>query len=166
MPDDPNPPEAGAEGSSQPEFKAITSQDDLNRIVSERVKREQAKFADYKDLKSKAAEFDKLSEANKSEIEKANERVSKAEAEVAAVPAKVADALRGHLVSLHGIEAEDAELFLTASDPELLLKQVDRLLGRAGERKKQGNHAPREGGNPAAPEDPKRQVANQLFGGG
>lgn len=130
------------------EFKAITTQADLDRLIGERVKRERDKYADYKELKTKADEFDRLAEANKSEIEKANDRVTKAEAEVAQVPTKVAEQLKDHLVELHEISAEDAELFLTATDPELLLKQVSRLLGRQVEREETNNVSLREGDRP------------------
>lgn len=143
-------------------FKPITSQDELNRIIGERVKR--AKPADYDELKAKAARLDEIEQANKSEIEKANDRVAKAEAEAAKVPSLVAGQLREHLVKLHEINAEDAELFLTASDPELLLKQVDRLVERGAQRKK-SNHVPREGATPASSGgDDMRSFTNELFG--
>ena len=145
------------------DFKPITSQDELNRIIGERVKR--AKPADYDELRTKAARLDDIEQANKSEIEKANERVTKAEAEAAKVPSLVAGQLREHLVKVHEIDAEDAELFLTASDPELLLKQVDRLLARGSQRKKTGNVVPREGANPTSSGgNDMRSFTNELFG--
>jgi len=97
-----------------------------------------------------------IEEANKTESEKVADRIAKAEAEVASVPTKVADALRSHLVTLHEIDKDDAELFLTASEPDLLLKQVSRLLGQSDKRKKQNNVSPREGTTTAASTDPKR----------
>lgn len=143
-------------------FKPITSQDDLNRIIGERVKR--AKPADYDDLKAKAAKLDEIEQANKSEIEKANDRVAKAEAEAAKVPSLVAGQLREHLAKLHAIDSEDAELFLTATDPELLLKQADRLLARGSQRKK-SNHVPREGTSPTSGGSEERELARSLFAG-
>ena len=49
-------------GDEQPtgDFKPITSQDDLNRIIGERVARAKAKYADYEDVKAKAARLDEL----------------------------------------------------------------------------------------------------------
>ena len=156
------------DGSTPPEpkpFTPITSQDDLNRVIAERVQRERGKYADYNDLKAKAGRLDEIEQANKSEIEKANDRVAKAEAEAAKVPSLVAGQLREHLVKLHGIDGEDAELFLTANDPELLLKQVDRLLARGSQRKKTGNVVPREGSNPTSSGgDDMRSFTNDLFG--
>jgi hypothetical protein len=68
------------------------------------------------------------------------------------VPAKVADALRTHLAALHDFDKDDVELFLTADDPDVLLKQVARLQAQSGARKR--NHVPREGTNPAPPDRP------------
>lgn len=81
-----------------------------------------------------AKELEQLKESQKTDAEKAAERLAKAEADAATVPAKTAEALKAHLIDLHKIDAEDAELFLTATDPELLLKQVERLLARSGKR--------------------------------
>ncbi len=120
-----------------------------------------------KELKARASRLDELEDAQKTETEKTAERIAKAEAEVAAVPAKVADALREHLVALHEIDKDDAELFLTGTEPDLLLKQVTRLLARSDEQtaasKRTGNHVPREGNNPSKPANNVRDFATQLF---
>lgn len=151
-------------------FTPITSQEEFDKALKPRLERERSKYGDYKDLKEKASKYDELEQANKSEIEKATERVAKAEAEVATLPAKVAEALREHLVALHEISAEDAELFLTATDPELLVKQVNGLIGRAGAAneaaRKNGNWSPREGTNPPAGGDNNdAEFAASLLGG-
>lgn len=78
----PNPgdPTPGGDGG-----KTFT-QADLDRIVTERLNRQKAQFGDYDALKAKAADFDKLQDANKSELEKAQEAARKAEeARVAAL---------------------------------------------------------------------------------
>lgn len=100
-----------------------------------------------KENASAAKRLTELEEAQKTEAEKAAERIAAAEAEVALVPAKVADALRDHLVDLHKIDSEDAELFLTAAEPELLLRQAARLVDQSDTTKK-GNHVPGEGRTP------------------
>lgn len=124
--------------------------------------REQEKRA--KDNAAAAKRLTELEDAQKSEAERANDRISKAEAEVASVPGKVADALKAHLVTLHGIDDEDAELFLTADEPELLLKQVTRLLGQSDKRQRK-NYVPREGENPSAASSDEATFARDLFGG-
>jgi len=65
----------------QSEFTPITTQDDLDRVVGERLARERAKFADYGDLKAKAQRFDEIEEKNKTELQKLQERAEKAEKE-------------------------------------------------------------------------------------
>lgn len=104
-----------------------------------------------------------LEDAQKSETEKAADRIAKAEAEAASVPAKVADALREHLVALHEIDPDDAELFLTANDPELLLKQVTRLVGQSDKQKKT-HVVPGEGKTPQPKADERSAFADFLTG--
>ena len=53
------------------EQAATFTQADLDRTVGERLARERAKFADYNDLKSKAARLSEIEEASASETEKA-----------------------------------------------------------------------------------------------
>ncbi len=122
--------------------------------------REQEKRA--KDNATAAKRLADIEDAQKSESEKVAERLAKADAEVATVPSKVADALREHLVALHEIDKDDAELFLTATDPELLLKQVTRLVGQSGKRKT--NTVPREGQTSSTSgTDEEREFVRGLF---
>lgn len=85
-------------------------------------------------LKEKAARLDAIEAEQKSDAEKQAERLAEAQAEVEKIPATVTDLLRIHLVGLHKISDEDAELYLTATTPDVLLKQVDRYveLSKAG----------------------------------
>lgn len=129
--------------------------------------REQEKRA--KENATAAKRLTEIEDSQKTEAEKTAERLAKADAEVAGVPSKVAEALKSHLVALHGIDTDDAELFLTGSEPDLLLKQVTRLLAQKGEQsdtqKKNGNHVPDEGKNPSSAVSSEAQVARALFGG-
>lgn len=129
--------------SAADEFKPITSQDDLNKVIGERVKRATSKFADYKDLQTKAAEFDKLQAANQTEAEKAAAKVAELEAQLTSVQA---ESMRLRVAAEHGItDADDIRLFLTGTDEETLTEQAKRLSGREADRKKNGNHVPTEG---------------------
>lgn len=124
--------------------------------------REQEKRA--KENAAAAKELAEIREAQKSESEKVADRIAKAEAEVASVPSKVSEALREHLVQLHEIDKDDADLFLTASDPELLIKQVTRLLGQSDKRK-QTHRVPTEGKTTPKPgDDPMREYTRSVFG--
>lgn len=78
------PPQANTEPPPAAQsFAAITSQEEFDRRIAERIGRERSKYADYDHLKAKAEELDRLSEAQKSEAQKAIERAEKAEREAA-----------------------------------------------------------------------------------
>ena len=68
--------------TTTPEEQKTFTQDELNAIVGERLKRESAKYADYEDLKAKAQKFDEYTESQKTELEKANEKTASLEAEL------------------------------------------------------------------------------------
>ena len=58
------------------------TQDELNAIVNDRLKRAGEKYKDYDDLKAKAARLDELEAAGKTELEKANKKVADLQAEL------------------------------------------------------------------------------------
>lgn len=165
--ENPNQPGSGGNesGGAKPPadggFKPITSQDDLNRIIAARIERERAKFADYGDLKAKAAKLDEIEQANKSEAEKLAEAKAAAERERDA--AKV-EAARLRVAAKHGISDEDADLFLTGTDEATLTKQAERLAQLV--EKKSTNYVPRVGANPKPPESGEREFVRNLFGSG
>ena len=166
MSDAPVTPEGGNTPSGDTpaadEFKPITSQDELNRIVGERVKR--AKPADYDDLKAKAEKLDEIERANQTEAEKAAAKVAELEAELSTTRR---DSMRLKIASEHGItDSDDIDLFLTGNDEETLTKQAKRLADRTAEQKKNGNRAPREGHTPAASsgDEDRRAFVRSLTG--
>ncbi|MEU2002063.1 hypothetical protein ACH47B_13325 [Rhodococcus sp. NPDC019627] len=69
----------GVESTDGGSYQPPASQADLDRIISERLGRERAKFADYEDLRSKASKLDELEKANQSDLEKLTERLTAAE---------------------------------------------------------------------------------------
>lgn len=71
----------GADGQSGQADKTFT-QEEVNALIGERLERERKKFEGFEDFKAKAAQYDELQEANKTELEKAMERASKAESEL------------------------------------------------------------------------------------
>lgn len=124
MSDDPNPTPEPEKDKGGDEFTPPASQDELNRIIGERLARERAKFADYEDLKRKAAEHDKAVEAARTEQEKAveaaknegrtealsvaNTRLVAAEARALAAEAKFRNpALAVRAVDLSGVTVND-----------------------------------------------------------
>lgn len=151
------PPAEGAETEpKQTQQQAITLPDDHPLV-----KTLAANKTEIKELKAKAQRLDEIEEAQKTQAEKDAERIATAEAEAATVPARIASGLKEHLVALHEIDAEDAELFLTADEPELLLKQVTRLLGQTDKQRK-SNYVPREGTNGRTKLNSKQQFLSEL----
>lgn len=109
---------AAAEAAKDKTF----TQADVDRIVQERVARVKTDPpADYDDLKSKAAEFDKLQEANKSDLEK--ERTARETAERERDEARTA-AKETRLNSAILAEASKADRKVV--DPEAVLQLLDR----------------------------------------
>ena len=146
-------------------FKPITSQEDFNKAIAERVNRERAKFADYNDLKAKAGRFDEIERANQTEAEKFNQRIATLEQENAAIKTM---ALRSRIQAKFSISDEDAALFLTGADEDSLTAQAKRLAEREADRKKRGNVAPKEGGtadSQGTQTSDMREFARQLFRG-
>jgi hypothetical protein len=136
-------------GEDQPEAKAeeqdrTFTQTELDAIIADRLKRERAKTSDYDDLKAKASKLDELEEAQKSELEKAQERADKAEALAKAAEERAqAIALRSAIVAaasrLDFVDPEDAFALLDKSalkqNDEGKLEGVDEALKALAEAK-------------------------------
>ena len=125
------------------------TQEQVNTFLAEN-RRNGVTPAEIEALKVAAAELATIKDAQKSTEQRAADRTSAADAEIAKIP------------------AEDAELFLTASDPEVLLKQVERLVARGAEdvaaSKKHGNFVAREGSTSHSADSDELETARALFG--
>lgn len=104
-----------------------------------------------------------IEESQKTEAQKAADRLAAAEREREEARA---EALRWKVAAKHGIDDEDAALFLTASDEETLTKQATRLAARTAQGKRNGNYVPREGTTSKATPNDERAAVQALFGGG
>lgn len=120
------------------------TQSDLDRIVSERLRREREKLGDVDDLRRKASEFDKLQEASKTELEKEREQRTKLETEKTALQRELQETrLRGHIsdaaTRLGFHDPEDAWRLLDLASVDVdengKPKNADTLLKELGERK-------------------------------
>lgn len=129
MPDEDAPQDTGQENADG--FKAITSQAAFDAMVKDRLARERGKFADYEDLKARAALFDEREQAGKSEAEKTAERLAALESDL---EKSRTEALRARVQAKFKLDDDDAALFLTATDEETLTKQAERLAARAATR--------------------------------
>ncbi|SDY29217.1 capsid assembly scaffolding protein Gp46 family protein [Eubacterium barkeri] len=68
----------------QEAFEAITTQEDLDKIIGKRLSREREKYAGFEDLKAKAEKYDAIEEGQKTELQKLQDQIEKAEKENAA----------------------------------------------------------------------------------
>jgi hypothetical protein len=148
MSDNPTPtPTPEPAGDPKPD---TFTQADVDRIVAERLKREReatkTKYADYDDLKARAGEATTLEER----IAAMEDRATKAETE--ALRAKYAVDVPEKLRPL-----------LTGTTDEELKAQRDLIVEGESERKKNGNHVPREGNNPKPGTDGMREYTRNLF---
>ncbi|MCZ1070814.1 hypothetical protein [Rhodococcus sp. A5(2022)] len=105
--------QSSQQDGQQPDFKPITSQEQLDKIVGSRVERERAKFADYDSLKEKAGKFDEFEQASKSELQKALERAEAAERQIGeanrtALHARIAAETGVPVEMIHGDDEESA----------------------------------------------------------
>lgn len=78
-------------------------------------------------LSAATARLTEIERANESALEKAQREAQEAQA---AATQATADALRFRVAAKHGIDAEDADLFLTGTDAETLERQAARLVER------------------------------------
>lgn len=111
-----------------PEFKAPASQEEMDRIIQERIARERKRFADYDELKAKADKLNQIEEANKTEAEKIAARAEAAEKRAAELEVK---ALRAEVAAAKGVPVS----LLTGSTQEELEAAADALIEFRGEQK-------------------------------
>lgn len=75
------------------EAQKTFTQEEMNKIIADRVQRERSKYNDYDALKEKAAKYDAHEEASKTELQKATEKAEKLEAELKGL--KKAEEIKG-----------------------------------------------------------------------
>jgi hypothetical protein len=102
-------------------FKPVTSQQQFDRMVQERIARERAKYADYEELKKAAARLAEIEEANASELEKAQKAAAEAQALLEKTQAEARETrLRAAII------AEAAKPDRKVVDPEAVVALLDR----------------------------------------
>ena len=120
---------AGEEAeTTEVEFKAPTSQEELDRIINTAVARTHKKYGDYEELRAKAEKLAEIEEANKTEAEKNAERLAAAEAKATELESR---ALRSEVAASKGVPSN----LLTGSTREELESSADALLEFRGEQK-------------------------------
>lgn len=101
------------------------TQAELNAIVADRLSRERGKYADYEELKSKAAQFDAAQEAGKSELQKAQELATQYKAQLDELTkAAAARDARDKVAAESGVPAS----LLTGETEEACKAQAEAIL--------------------------------------
>lgn len=148
---DPNEPDAPTEQLGESGLKALNAERDARKEAERQIKdlKEQLKA-----VKPAADRLKELEDQQKSDLEKANEKLAELEARAAKAQT---EALRYRIATKHGISDEDADIFLTGSDEESISKQAERLVALQGERQQaeQQKPDPSQGARPAAVHNPK-----------
>lgn len=110
--------------NEQQQDQKTFTQDELNAIVSDRVKREREKHADYATLKEKADRLDQLEEASKSEIQKMTEKADRLQQELDQIKqAETIRAMRSKVSKETGIP----DNLLTGSTEEECKEQAEAI---------------------------------------
>lgn len=130
------PEPTGEQAPPANEWKPPASQEDLDRIVTDRLNRERAKYSDYDDLKAKASEYDQYLESQKTDEQRRQEEAQRAEAE-REQDRKDAEAARAELARTRAalkykLSEEDLELlqFVPADQVEATAEKISKRLNR------------------------------------
>lgn len=127
--------QAEPEQAPSPEQVVTFTQAEVDKIVGDRLRREQAKYADYESLKAKSEQ-----------VRSTEERLTDLEDQLTRSKREL---LRRRVQSAHGLSDADCDLFLTGDNEETLIAQAKRLLERDEDlRANRGNYVPGEGSNP------------------
>jgi hypothetical protein len=107
------------------------TQTELDAIVSERLKRERAKYEGYEDLKAKADKLDAIEEASKTELQKAMEKAHSLETELNSLKkAESVRLIREKVAKETGIPMASMSL-LTGETEEACQEQAKAILAIA-----------------------------------
>lgn len=141
---------AAEEAQEQTAEKKYT-QADIDRIIGERIAGVRSKYADYDDLKVRAAKADELEAAQLSEVERAVKRAEQAEADLKAEQERVAQAELAALKLRVGTEKGLPSALidrLSGNDAESIAADADAILAALPK-----PQAPAGGANPPADDD-------------
>ena len=104
------------------------TQAELDKIVQDRVSRERSKYEGYEDMKSKAEKYDEMVEANKSELQKAQEEAAKLKEKIATMEKTASvKALRDKIAQEKGVPAD----LLHGETEEACNAEADKLISYA-----------------------------------
>lgn len=101
------------------------TQEEVNAIVENRVRKESAKYADYEELQKKASKLDQIEEDSKSELQKATEKAEALQKQIDDLTrAKELNDIRTKVSNETGVPST----LLSAETEELCKAQADAIL--------------------------------------
>lgn len=108
------------------------TQDDMNALAGKIRAEEKAKYGDYEVLKEKASKLDEIEEANKTELQKANDKANELQARIDAMEkANNLSAMRSKIAE----EMKVPTSLLTGEDEDSCKAQAQAILDFAGMKK-------------------------------
>lgn len=114
------------------EFKTIETQEELDNIVKERIRREREKFGDYDDLKKRVSELESENSALKSTVEDDKQTRAGLDAQITELQGQVSNyettSLRTRIALQNGLPYDLADR-LQGADEEALRADAERLAG-------------------------------------
>ncbi len=114
------------------EFKTIETQEELDNIVKERLRREREKFGDYDDLKKRVSELESENSALKSTVEEDKQTRAGLDAQITELQGQVSNyetaSLRTRIALQNGLPYDLADR-LQGADEEALKADAERLAG-------------------------------------
>lgn len=106
------------------------TQAEVNAIVTDRLSREREKYAGFEDYKAKAEKFDAAEEANKSDLQKAQEQAAQYKAQLDAFQKEIATRnARDKIAQETGVPSS----LLTGETEDECKKQAENILAWRGE---------------------------------
>lgn len=143
-------------GTETKEFQAITSQEDFDKAIQARIARERAKFMNYDEGQAAIAKLKEFEESQKTEAQKAQERLDAAEKRASELELK---ATRAEIAAAKGVPVE----LLSGGTQEELEASADALIAFRGEPAK-GPVIPGQGATPKTAPEPKAEAFGRALG--
>ena len=147
--------ETNGQTTEAKEFAAITSQEDFDKAIQGRIARERAKFANYEEGQAAIAKLAEFEESQKTEAQKAQERLDAAEKRAVELELK---ATRAEVAAAKGVPVE----LLNGGTREDLEASADALIQFKGT-KPNGPVIPGQGTAPAAGPQTTAELFAQAF---
>ena len=114
------------------DFKPITTQEEFDAAIKERLSREKAKYSDYDQLKSRVTELETENVGLKSTIEATNQSKADTDKQLEELQSKIAGyetaSLRTRVALQHGLPYDLADR-LQGTDEESFKADAERLAG-------------------------------------